>query len=74
MIDSLPEVYPKIEGWVENVILEDGNAMILALFVCLLTVLYFREQQRRNVVVPAAAAGEVGIRDHNMDHAPPARN
>uniref|UniRef100_A0A6N2KAE3 DOD-type homing endonuclease domain-containing protein n=1 Tax=Salix viminalis TaxID=40686 RepID=A0A6N2KAE3_SALVM len=74
VIDSLPEVYPKIEGWVENVILEDGNAMILALFVCLLTVLYFREQQRRNVVVPPAAAGEVGIRDHNMAHAPPALN
>ena len=72
MIDSLPEFYPKIEAWVENVILEDGNAMILALFVCLLTVLYFREQQRRNVV--AAAAAEVGIRDHNMDHAPPALN
>ena len=70
MIDSLPEVYPKIKGWVENVILEDGNAMILALFVCLLTVLYFREQRRN--VIPAVA--EVGIRDHHMDHAPPALN
>ncbi|KAF9671302.1 hypothetical protein SADUNF_Sadunf12G0033200 [Salix dunnii] len=70
VIDSLPEVYPRIKGWVENVILEDGNAMILALFVCLLTVLYFREQRRN--VVPAAA--EVGIRDQHMDHAPPALN
>ncbi|KAG6390718.1 hypothetical protein SASPL_148462 [Salvia splendens] len=42
MIDSLPEV----EGWVENVIMEEGNATILTLFVCLLTVLYLRERRR----------------------------
>ncbi|CAL1369663.1 unnamed protein product [Linum trigynum] len=57
MIDSLPEVYPKVEAWVENVIMEEGNATILTLFVCLLTVLYLRERQRRNV----GAAGEVAI-------------
>ncbi|CAI0400418.1 unnamed protein product [Linum tenue] len=57
MIDSLPEVYPNVEAWVENVIMEEGNATILTLFVCLLTVLYLRERQRRNV----GAAGEVAI-------------
>lgn len=50
VIDSLPEVYPQVEHWVENVIMEEGNATILALFICLLTVLYFRERQRRNAV------------------------
>lgn len=51
-IDSLPEVYPKVEAWVENIIMEEGNATILTLFVCLLTVLYLREWQRRHAVVP----------------------
>ncbi|GAA0174698.1 ubiquitin-protein ligase [Lithospermum erythrorhizon] len=53
LIDSLPEVYPKVEAWIENVLLEEGNATILTLFVCLLTVLYLRERRRR---APAAAA------------------
>lgn len=53
-IDSLPEVYPKIEAWVENILMEEGNATILTLFVCLLTVLYLREWQRRNAVVNQA--------------------
>lgn len=53
-IDSLPEVYPRVEAWVENVVMEDGNATILTLFVCLLTVLYLREWQRRHAVVPQA--------------------
>ncbi|CAA0830183.1 ERAD-associated E3 ubiquitin-protein ligase component HRD3A [Striga hermonthica] len=56
VIDSLPEVYPKVEAWVENVIMEEGNATILTLFVCLLTVLYLRERQRRH-----AAAGDGGV-------------
>lgn len=56
VIDSLPELYPKLEAWVENVLLEEGNATILTLFVCLLTVLYLRERQRRQAAV---AAGEV---------------
>lgn len=51
MIDSLLEVYPKVEVWVETVIMEEGNATILTLFVCLLTVLYLRERQRRNAAV-----------------------
>lgn len=55
MIDSLPEVYPKIDAWVENVLLEEGNATILTLFVCLLTVLYLRERQRRHAAVRVAA-------------------
>lgn len=57
LIDSLPEAYPKVEAWVEDVILEEGNATILTLFVCLLTVLYLRERQRRHA---AAVVGEVG--------------
>jgi SEL1 protein len=52
----LPDVYPKLEAWVENVLLEEGNATILTLFACLLTVLYLRERQRRQAVV---VAGEV---------------
>ncbi|KAJ8553491.1 hypothetical protein K7X08_024169 [Anisodus acutangulus] len=57
VIDSLPELYPKVEAWGEDVLMEEGNATILTLFVCLLTVLYLRERQRRNV----AAAGEVAF-------------
>ncbi|XP_047310550.1 ERAD-associated E3 ubiquitin-protein ligase component HRD3A-like [Impatiens glandulifera] len=52
VINSLPEFFPKLEAWVEDVLMEEGNATILTLVVCLLTVLYFRERQRRN----AAAA------------------
>lgn len=61
LIDSLPGVYPKVGAWVENVILEEGNATILTLFVCLLTVLYLRERQRRNNVVAAAAVAAPDI-------------
>ena len=57
MIDSLPEVFPKVEAWVENVLMEEGNATILTLFVCLLTVLYLREWQRRNAVAAPADEG-----------------
>ncbi|KAL8139717.1 hypothetical protein V2J09_005738 [Rumex salicifolius] len=53
-IDSLPELYPKVDVWIANVIMEEGNATILTLFVCLLTVLYLRERQRRN-----AGAGDI---------------
>ncbi|KAL5076881.1 hypothetical protein RYX36_015865 [Vicia faba] len=56
IIDSLPDVYPKLEAWVENVLLEEGNAIILTLFACLLTVLYLRERQRRQAAV---VVGEV---------------
>ncbi|GAA0179701.1 ubiquitin-protein ligase [Lithospermum erythrorhizon] len=56
LIDSLPEVYPKVEAWVEDVLMEEGNATILTLFVCLLTVLYLRERHRRQpAAIPAAA-------------------
>ncbi|CAI8608997.1 unnamed protein product [Vicia faba] len=56
IIDSLPDVYPKLEAWVENVLLEEGNATILTLFACLLTVLYLRERQRQQAAV---VVGEV---------------
>uniref|UniRef100_A0A1J3F7Q4 ERAD-associated E3 ubiquitin-protein ligase component HRD3A n=1 Tax=Noccaea caerulescens TaxID=107243 RepID=A0A1J3F7Q4_NOCCA len=53
VVDSLPEVYPKVETWIEDVVFEEGNATILTLFVCLITILYLRERQRRQVVVVA---------------------
>lgn len=71
MIDSLPEVYPKLEAWVEDVLLEEGNATILTLFACLLTVLYLRERQRRQVAV---AAGEMALPPHLNEHGVPAPN
>lgn len=33
--------------------MEEGNATILTLFVCLITVLYLRERQRRHAVLAA---------------------
>ncbi|KAK3151100.1 hypothetical protein QOZ80_3AG0241710 [Eleusine coracana subsp. coracana] len=48
-IDSLPEIYPAVEEWVEDVLMDEGNATILTLFACLVTVLYLRERQRRQV-------------------------
>ncbi|KAJ6818107.1 putative ERAD-associated E3 ubiquitin-protein ligase component HRD3 [Iris pallida] len=47
VIDSLPEVYQMVEEWVEDVLMDEGNTTILALVICLLTVLYLRERQRR---------------------------
>ncbi|KAL1216861.1 ERAD-associated E3 ubiquitin-protein ligase component HRD3A [Cardamine amara subsp. amara] len=55
-LDSLPEVYPKVEEWVENVVMEEGNATILTLFLCLMTVLYLRGRQRRHVVLDPVGA------------------
>ncbi|XP_021801481.1 ERAD-associated E3 ubiquitin-protein ligase component HRD3A [Prunus avium] len=69
VIDSLPEVYPKVEEWVDNVLLEEGNATILTLFVCLLTVLYLRERQRRHAV---AAPGGMAVPHHPNEHVAPA--
>ncbi|KAF5734566.1 hypothetical protein HS088_TW15G00058 [Tripterygium wilfordii] len=63
LIDSLPEVFPKGGAWVENVIMEEGNATILTLFVCLLTVLFLRERQRRH-----AAVGDVAFQQPPNEH------
>ncbi|KAK6921284.1 Sel1-like repeat [Dillenia turbinata] len=71
LIDSLPQIYPKVDAWVENVLLEEGNATILTLFVCLLTVLYLRERQRRNAF---AAAGEVALPQQPGDRVAPLAN
>ncbi|XP_074559732.1 ERAD-associated E3 ubiquitin-protein ligase component HRD3-like [Curcuma longa] len=60
MIDSFPELYPRIEAWVNEILLDEGNATILTLFACLLAVLYLRERQRRQVIAPA------GHPDHNV--------
>lgn len=56
VLDSVPEVYRKVEEWVENVVLEEGNATILTLFLCLMTVLYLRGRQRRQVVLDPVGA------------------
>ncbi|KAJ0694818.1 putative ERAD-associated E3 ubiquitin-protein ligase component HRD3 [Helianthus annuus] len=53
LIDSLPSIYPKADDWIKNVVMEEGNATILTLFVCLLTVLYLRERQRRQAAAAA---------------------
>ncbi|KAL3748991.1 hypothetical protein ACJRO7_010129 [Eucalyptus globulus] len=71
LIDSLPEAYPKVEAWVEDVILEEGNATILTLFVCLLTVLYLRERQRRQA---PAVVGEVGGQQQPIEPVVPGIN
>ncbi|XP_052182525.1 ERAD-associated E3 ubiquitin-protein ligase component HRD3A [Diospyros lotus] len=71
LIDSLPEVFPKVEAWVENVIMEEGNVTILTLFACLLTVLYLRERQRRHAI---AAAGDAALPQQPNDHVPPMAN
>ena len=52
-IDSLPVLFPRVEAWVEDIIFDEANGTILTLFVCLVTVLYLRERQRRH---DAAAA------------------
>eukprot|EP00268_Persea_americana_P063187 TRINITY_DN8168_c0_g1_i2.p1 TRINITY_DN8168_c0_g1~~TRINITY_DN8168_c0_g1_i2.p1 ORF type:complete len:663 (+),score=129.14 TRINITY_DN8168_c0_g1_i2:91-2079(+) len=49
-IDSLPQVFPRVEAWVENVLMDEGNATILTLVVCLMTVLYLRERRRQHAV------------------------
>ncbi|KAF5730305.1 ERAD-associated E3 ubiquitin-protein ligase component HRD3A [Tripterygium wilfordii] len=72
LVDSLPEVYPKVEAWVENVIMEEGNATILTLFACLLTVLYLRERQRGHAAV--AAAGVVAFQEPPNEHVAPVPN
>lgn len=40
VIDSLPELYPKLEAWMENEFMEEGNTTIITLFACLTTVLH----------------------------------
>lgn len=60
----------------EDVLLEEGNATILTLFVCLLTVLYLRERQRRHAAAaaPAAPAAEMLAPLHPNEHVAPAPN
>lgn len=52
VIDSLPKLFPRLEAWVDEVLMDEGNATILTLFACLLTVLYLRERQRRQAEAP----------------------
>ncbi|XP_078445074.1 HCP-like superfamily protein isoform X4 [Wolffia australiana] len=55
-IDSLPGLFPRVDGFVKDVIFDEANGTIISLFVCLLTVLYLRERQRRQAIAAAAAA------------------
>lgn len=66
IIDSLPEVYPKVGAWIGDVVLDEGNATILTLFVCLLTVLYLRDRNRRNAVAAANIAFPAQLNDHGI--------
>ncbi|CAL9121617.1 unnamed protein product [Musa acuminata var. zebrina] len=52
VIDSLPKLFPRLEAWVDEVLMDEGNATILTLFACLLAVLYLRERQRRQAEAP----------------------
>ncbi|CAM8912132.1 unnamed protein product [Rhodiola kirilowii] len=47
LIDSLPFLYPKVEAWVDTLLLEEENVAILTLVACLMAVLFLRERQRR---------------------------
>lgn len=60
-IDSLPNLYPKIEVWADEVLMDEGNATILTLFACLLTVLYIRGRQRRQAVPVAPRPPDIAV-------------
>jgi SEL1 protein len=47
LVDGLPKARPDIEEWVNIFSADDGNATLITLCVCLLTVLYLRQRQRR---------------------------
>eukprot|EP00252_Welwitschia_mirabilis_P001496 TRINITY_DN1135_c0_g1_i1.p1 TRINITY_DN1135_c0_g1~~TRINITY_DN1135_c0_g1_i1.p1 ORF type:complete len:678 (+),score=132.79 TRINITY_DN1135_c0_g1_i1:342-2375(+) len=46
-LDSLPNIFPTLGDLLKNTLLDEGNATLITLFVCLLTVLYLRQRQRR---------------------------
>eukprot|EP00246_Nothoceros_aenigmaticus_P013956 TRINITY_DN5091_c0_g1_i1.p1 TRINITY_DN5091_c0_g1~~TRINITY_DN5091_c0_g1_i1.p1 ORF type:complete len:694 (+),score=139.60 TRINITY_DN5091_c0_g1_i1:189-2270(+) len=54
MIDSLPEAIPAVGAWLKSLVWGEGNVTIATLSVCLLTVLYLRQRQRRNLAAEAA--------------------
>ncbi|KAJ4750823.1 ERAD-associated E3 ubiquitin-protein ligase component HRD3 [Rhynchospora pubera] len=61
-IDALPDTYPRIQEWVEGILMDEGNATILTLLACLITVLYLRERQRRQAGAAAnVQPPEVGL-------------
>lgn len=47
LIDSLPDMLPKLGKWLKKTLIDDGNVTLVTLFACLLTVLYLRDRQRR---------------------------
>uniref|UniRef100_A0A0D6R345 DOD-type homing endonuclease domain-containing protein n=1 Tax=Araucaria cunninghamii TaxID=56994 RepID=A0A0D6R345_ARACU len=59
LIDSLPDLLPRLGDWLKKVLLDDGNVTLVTLVVCLLTVLYLRERQRR-MAAPAGPQPQLG--------------
>ncbi|KAG6551776.1 hypothetical protein Mapa_006593 [Marchantia paleacea] len=54
-IDALPDAIPHSFGnYLNSISIDEGNATLATLFVCLLTVLYLRQRHRRVAVVPPA--------------------
>lgn len=47
VVDGIPTASPNIEKWFNFFSADDGNATLITLCVCLLTVLYLRQRQRR---------------------------
>lgn len=46
-VDGLPRARPSVEEWLKLFSADGGNATLITLCVCLLTVLYLRQRQRR---------------------------
>ncbi|XP_057828091.2 ERAD-associated E3 ubiquitin-protein ligase component HRD3A [Cryptomeria japonica] len=59
LIDSLPDILPRLLEWLKKTLLDDGNVTILTLVACLLTVLYLRDRQRR-IAAPAVPQPQIG--------------
>jgi SEL1 protein len=50
-MDSLPETAMKVGDSFMGFFVDEGNVTLVTLFVCLLTVLYMRQRQRRTMPV-----------------------
>ncbi|KAL8199874.1 hypothetical protein R6Q57_013442 [Mikania cordata] len=60
LIDSLPRIYLEVDGWIKNIVMEEGNATILGLFVSLLIVLYLHKGSK--VIIHGDKALEATLR------------
>jgi SEL1 protein len=50
-MDSLPQIIVRVGDSFTGFFMDEGNVTLVTLFVCLLTVLYLRQRQRRVVAV-----------------------